>query len=128
MKRLRQFLSVLGVLITFTMGFAVDTTSPPPLSIGKIVLRSSKPASNRPNTPSNVSMTCVYGNGFLIFEVPQGISSLTVEISNETDQWNAMLALPSNILETPEFNGDYGIICTADDGRVFCGLLSFPMI
>lgn len=70
-------------------------------------------------------MECVYGEDYMSFSFPEGISSYTVHIYNEMDEWYGYVSIEEPTVHIPLFTGTYTLECTANDGRVFTGTINF---
>ncbi len=96
-----------------------------PSSSNTIILSKSSSATKRPNAPARDFIECHYGAGYLEFGFSNNISSLTVELYNDTDSWAGFVTVETPIIETPVFEGEYTIQCTTNDGRIFKGIIDF---
>ena len=124
MNRLKFLFTVIAIAISFLMASADSGGNHTPI-LGKTVLLHQKVLSKRPNAPSRFFIECVYGDCLLEFIFPQGVNSLSIKVYNETEEWLTNATLDAPIVEIPSLEGEYTVECTANDGRVFSGIITF---
>lgn len=132
MKKLKILFAVLLGCFSVSAIVAADTSSQgksidtPPKDPYKSTLLHLKRVSNRPNSPSRVGIECVYGEGFIEFSLPESVFSLSVTISNDTEEWYVFVTRYDFIQELPiGLSGEYSVECTADDGRIYIGSIVY---
>ncbi len=94
----------------------------------KIVYLKPKVTPVRPNSPSMIVIPCMYDEGFIILDFPEGIQYGTVTMTNVQDPedvWYGFASVEEPVLIIPSFIGAYTIECVVDDGRVFHEVLYF---
>ncbi|MDO4334482.1 MAG: hypothetical protein Q4C37_01430 [Bacteroidales bacterium] len=132
MKKLKILFVVLLGCFSFSAIVAADPSSQgtsmdnPPKQSSKTTQLHLKRASNRPNSPSRVGIECVYGEGFIEFSLPESVFSLSVTISNDTEEWYGFVTRYDFIQELPiGLSGEYSVECTAEDGRIYIGSIVY---
>lgn len=90
-----------------------------------VILKPVKGIPKRPNTPSRIYIECRYCPEYLEFSFPDGVTSLSVFLSNDDNSLMDVASLESPIVYIPILYGEYGITCTTEDGREFYGTLYF---
>lgn len=127
MKRVKVYLALL-MLSAYFLSSAVANTNEclqgPTLQKVKFLRCKVQPA-GRPNAPSRVFIECTYGDGGMEFTFPEGVETLTVQISNEGETLTFVATSEEPRFEIPVLTGEYAIQCTTDDGRVFAGVIEF---
>lgn len=94
----------------------------------KIVYLKTRVTPIRPNAPSTVYIPCMYDEGFVLLDFPEGIRYGTVRIFSvldPDDEWFGFASVDEPALIIPSFIGDYKIECVVDDGRIFEEILHF---
>lgn len=123
--KIKLFLiAILCGLGLFSIQGVSDGRDTPPVS-SKATILGMKSNKHRPKAPSRVFVECVYGEDYMTFSFPGGISSYTVHIYNETDEWYSYVSEEKPTVNIPLFTGTYTLECTANDGRVFTGTVDF---
>ena len=101
-----------------------EEKKPPSVSSHVIVL-SSKSQSGRPKAPSRLHVECTYSADEMTFSFPGEISSYSICMYNDTDEWYGYISKEEPTVQIPLFVGTYTVECTANDGRVFTGTIEF---
>lgn len=128
MNRLKLFIMAFAVCSLMSTAAADSSNSGSQNSscdVARVVLRHVKPAKNRPNAPSRISMECFYGDGFIQPIFPEGVNSLCIRLYTETDEWTETVTISNNIVVLPPLKGTYCVECISDDGRTFVGEIDF---
>ena len=79
----------------------------------------------RPRVPSNVTLECYYGEGYIGFVFPDGVNMISFDITNETESWSGMVTFDEPVTETPSFSGEYQIECATDNGYTYSELIKY---
>lgn len=81
--------------------------------------------SGRPNAPSRVYIECTYGSGFINFSFPESIQEISVEIYNEDESICGVVTNNFPCMELPDMSGNYNIVCTTENNKIYRGILTF---
>lgn len=79
----------------------------------------------RPNAPPRVTIECIYGEGCLSIVIPEGVMCISVKVYNDTEEYFGFVTTEDATMTLPILIGEYNIECTTDDGRVFCGVITW---
>lgn len=95
-------------------------------SLGEITLkRNPAKRTDRPNAPVRDYVSCIYGMNFIEILFPDGVSSMSIYIYNEDDEFTGTVNVDTPWIEIPEFSGIYDIECISDDGREYIGVIEW---
>ena len=123
---MKFYIKISLFLLAFIGNFSVQADEQPPVSSKKeTILIPGNKRTTRPEAPSRVFIMCAYDSEHIYFQLPAGINFITVDLTGETDQWSGVATSENPCVEIPDLIGEYEIVCTTDDGRVFSGLLTF---
>ncbi|MBD5367742.1 MAG: hypothetical protein HDR83_00550 [Bacteroides sp.] len=122
MKKILLLFFITFGLIPVSVDAGISSTSSGEKST---ILISKKNTSGRPGVPSKFTIGCYYGDGYIGFVFPTGINLISINISNEIEEWSGVATTDEPVLETPHFSGEYEIECVADNGHTFVGIIEF---
>lgn len=90
-----------------------------------ILVKQEPTPTNRPRTPSNSYILCLYSIEYIELEIPIGIEYVDVTIEDDGNiVWFGTLTPNDNIASIPLFDGEYEISCTTNDEQIFYGILN----
>ncbi len=124
MKKLLLLIAFATLL--FPAGYARDDNShqSKPKDITRLSRNSNH--SNRPNKPAMYYLPCIYGIGYLGFELPDEIQSLQITLGDEMfPVWEGYVNKICPEVDIPPIIGETPITCEDDRGRKYHGILNF---
>lgn len=108
-----------------TLSLPVMADQQAPSNKGYAVLAQNKSNGNRPKAPTTLFVGCEYGDGFLVFTLPESVGMLTFILYKDGEVISGMATSEDPCVEIPSLHGEYNIECVDDGNRTYTGVLDF---
>ncbi len=122
MKKINALFFVL--VCSMTLSFASEHTieTPPTMGADNSTTFHKKNITLRPRTPDYTYISCIYGSGYMVLELPLGMDIVYVSILNGTQTiWSGEVTSFDNFVSIPVLQGTYNVVCTAPGDGNYIG-------